>query len=128
MTAVEVALENHLNKIENDGIFRKNYIDTAMNCGLFDDPQALKFFSMMIENDKLEQIFVNAIRKKNVAILDLLIDKMNGIMSDMMEMCNDWVNEEGSYVNEQSYLLVCQCCKMMNTKMNNLRKYAKQSF
>jgi len=120
------SLENHLNCIERNRIYGRNVIETAMNCGLFDDPQALKFFDMMIEHNKLEKIFIDAIRKKNIALTDLLIKKINEIMLNMMEMCNDWVNDAEGYVNEQSYLLVCEHCKLTNKKLNRLNEYVKQ--
>lgn len=114
-----------IGKFEEKRVKNLSYYTTIKSLGIFDDEECIKLFDILIECNLIEKILIDAITKKNVKLIDILIGRITEKMANILEMCNDWVSDEDNFINEQCYLLVCKYVKQNHHTLKKICEIAK---
>ena len=81
--------------------------------------------SEFLECNKLEKIYVDAVIKKNIELIELIFQRINEKLMSIMDTSNELSTQENSCVNEKGYLTVCEYSKLKYEKIKTLHDIVK---
>lgn len=120
--------DDFIKKFEEKRIDELSFYTSIKTLRVFDDEECIKFFDILIECNLIEKILIDAIKKKNIELIDILFERINEKMIYVLEICNDWVSDENNFINEKCYLLVCKYTKLHHNRIKELCDFVKQLF
>lgn len=125
MEEIIEGFEKIVEGFEKNRVKSFTHFTNIKSLGIFDDEECIKFFDVLIECNLIEKILIDAIKKKNIGLIDTLIRRITEKMADVLEICNDWVSDKDNFINEQCYLLVCKYTKQNHKRLKDLCDFAK---
>jgi hypothetical protein len=81
--------------------------------------------SEFLECNQLEKIYVDAVIKKNIELIELIFQRINEKLMSIMDMSDELSRQEDSCVNERGYLTVCEYSKLKYEKIKTLHDIVK---
>jgi hypothetical protein len=120
-----ILFNDFIENFEEKRVKELSHFTYIKSLGIFDDEECINFFDVLIECNLIEKILIDAIKKKNIELIDILIRRITEKMADVLEICNDWVNDKDNFINEQCYLLVCKYTKQNHKRLKDLCDFAK---